>query len=72
MVALGLFLAVTFLATPAVAWLYPAATSTTQRFQRRTRIRAAAPAELAPVAPNKKRLVLVRHGEVDLTQFNGV
>lgn len=72
MVALDLPLAVMLLATPAVAWLHPAATSTTQRFQRRTRIRAAATAELPPVASNKKRLVLVRHGEVDLTQFDGV
>jgi hypothetical protein len=35
-------------------------------------MRSAAPAKLEPVALDKKRLVLVRHGEVDLAQFNGV
>jgi hypothetical protein len=73
MVALDLpLVAFVLLATPAVAWLHPALSSSVRSSQGRSGIQFATPAELAPVASNKKRLVLVRHGEVDLAQFNGV
>lgn len=64
--ALALVLAV----ARAAAWAPGSATAAGARCG--VRMRSAAPAKLEPVALDKKRLVLVRHGEVDLAQFNGV
>lgn len=73
MLAYNSALALVLLAARAAAWAPGSATTATAQAARcGVRMRSAAPAKLAPVALNKKRLVLVRHGEVDLAQFNGV